>query len=296
MRKLQIILVLLIAFLLVGCDQGGQFGKTNKGVAYENYLDNRFDSNIFYKNYGDKEYKEWLERNGERINETEMKILEAIEKAASVLKDPASTEEDKARANKELQKTIDKLLGRDTDDDIQDILEEIKNTRLGDIGEISDKMQDVIDDLYKDPSKMSESEINKLLEDIDEMAREIAKNTPQIAKTFRKSQEEVLEDIKKMRKTFRKSIKQMKEKKMSKEERKDIADNIKDSLEDIISSSVDKKRNEENMCKNILNFSIGFMQSLGGCSARWAHLSRDAIKDNNKDLIFIPFFILSLLL
>ena len=35
------------------------------------------------------------------------------------------------------------------------------------------------------------------------------------------------------------------------------------------------------MCKNILNFSIGFMQSLGGCSARWAHLSRDAIKDNN---------------
>jgi hypothetical protein len=53
MRKLQIILVLLIAFLLVGCDQGGQFGKTNKGVAYENYLDNRFDSNIFYKNYGD---------------------------------------------------------------------------------------------------------------------------------------------------------------------------------------------------------------------------------------------------
>ena len=42
-----------------------------------------------------------------------------------------------------------------------------------------------------------------------------------------------------------------------------------------------KKRNEENMCKNILNFSIGFMQSLGGCSARWAHLSRDAIKDNN---------------
>lgn len=41
------------------------------------------------------------------------------------------------------------------------------------------------------------------------------------------------------------------------------------------------KRNEENMCKNILNFSIGFMQSVGGCSARWAHLSRDAIKDNN---------------
>lgn len=43
-----------------------------------------------------------------------------------------------------------------------------------------------------------------------------------------------------------------------------------------------EKRNKDNMCKNILNFSIGFMQSLGGCNARWAHLSRDAIKDNNK--------------
>lgn len=41
------------------------------------------------------------------------------------------------------------------------------------------------------------------------------------------------------------------------------------------------KREKDNMCKNILNFSIGFMQSLGGCSAKWAHLSRDAIKNNN---------------
>jgi hypothetical protein len=199
-----------------------------------------------YNEHGDKEYQEYLERCGVGVNEEEMKVLEAVEKAAKVLKDPASTEEDKARANRELQKAIDKILGRKSEsDDIQDALENIKNSRLGNIGEIGDKMQDVIDDLYKDPSKMSESEINKLLEDIDEMAREIAKNTPQIAKTFRKSQEEVLEDIKKMRKTFRKSIKQMKENKMSKEEKKDIADNIKDSLEDIISSSVDKKRNEE---------------------------------------------------
>ena len=144
------------------------------------------------------------------------------------------------------QKTMDKILGRKSEsDDIQDALENIKNSRLGNIGEIGDKMQDVIDDLYKEPSKMTESEINKLLEDIDEMAREMARNTPQIAKTFRKSQEEVLDDIKKMRKTLRKSITQMREQKMSKEEKKDIVDKIKDSLEDIISSSVDKKRNEE---------------------------------------------------
>ncbi len=41
------------------------------------------------------------------------------------------------------------------------------------------------------------------------------------------------------------------------------------------------KREEKEDYKNILNFSIGFMQSLSGCGARWAHLSRDAIKDNN---------------
>lgn len=41
------------------------------------------------------------------------------------------------------------------------------------------------------------------------------------------------------------------------------------------------KREENEEYKNILNFSIGFMQSLSGCNARWAHLSRDAIKDNN---------------
>ena len=42
-----------------------------------------------------------------------------------------------------------------------------------------------------------------------------------------------------------------------------------------------EKREENEEYKNILNFSIGFMQSIPGCKARWAHLSRDAIKDNN---------------
>ena len=42
------------------------------------------------------------------------------------------------------------------------------------------------------------------------------------------------------------------------------------------------KREEKKEYKNILNFSIGFMQSIAGCGARWAHLSRDAIADNNK--------------
>ena len=219
------------------------FWKTMGGLYKKEYTGKTWEE--IYKNYGDKEYKEWLDANGERISEVEMKILEAIEKAAKVLKDPTATDADKAKANKELQKTIDKLLGRDRDADIQDILEEMKDTQLGDIGEIGDKMQDVIEDLYKSPSKMSESQFNDLMEDIDQMADEMAKNASKIADTFKKTEDDVLKDIENMRKTMKDSITQMKEKKMSKEDKKDIADKIKDSLEDIISSDIDKKRSSE---------------------------------------------------
>ena len=41
------------------------------------------------------------------------------------------------------------------------------------------------------------------------------------------------------------------------------------------------KRNEDPVYKAILNFSIGFMQSKW-CNYQYAHLSRDAINDNNK--------------
>lgn len=214
---------------------GGLYKKEYTGKTWEE----------IYNKFGDKEYKEWVELNGQRISENEMKILEAIEKAAKVLKDPTSTDEDKTKANKELKKTIDKILGRDKEDDIQDILEDIKDTRLGDIGDISKKMQDVIDDLYKDPSKMSESQFNELIDDIHEMAVEMAKNKDKIADAFGKTEKDTLNDIKKMRKTLMDSVKEMRDKKMSKDEKKDIYDKIKDSLEDIISSDIDKKKSAE---------------------------------------------------
>lgn len=219
------------------------FWKIMNGLYKKEYTGKTWET--IYNEYGDKEYKEWIEANGQRVSEDEMKILEAIEKAAKVLKDPTATDEDKAKATKELQKTIDKILGKDKEDDLQDILEEIKDTRLGEIGEISKKMQDVIDDLYKDPSKMSEDQFNDLLSDIHEMAKEMANNREEIADTFGKTPEETLNDIKKMRKTLMDSVKEMRDKKMTKDEKKDIADKIKDSLEDIISSSVDKKKNAE---------------------------------------------------
>ena len=43
-----------------------------------------------------------------------------------------------------------------------------------------------------------------------------------------------------------------------------------------------KNREKDEINKHILNFSIGFMQSVAGCNAKWAHLSKDAIADNNK--------------
>lgn len=220
-----------------------EFWKTMNGLYKKEYTGKTWEE-IFTK-YGDKEYKEWMEANGQRISEVEMKILEAIERAAKVLKDPTATDLDKAVANKELQKTIDKILGRDREKDIQDILEEMKDTQLGDIGDIDDKMQDVINDLYKNPSKMSEKQFNELMEDIDQMADEMAKNASKIADTFKKTEDDVLKDIENMRKTMKDSITQMKENKMSKEDKKDIADKIKDSLEDIISSDIDKKRSAE---------------------------------------------------
>ena len=219
------------------------FWKTMNGLYKKEYTGKTWEE--IYKDYGDKEYKEWLEANGEKVSEIEMKILEAIENAAKVLKDPTSTDIDKAIANKELQKTIDKLLGRDREADIKDILEEMKDTQLGDIGDIDDKIQDVINDLYKNPHKMSENQYNDLMDDIDKMTDEMIKNASKIADTFKKTEEDALKDIENMRKTMKDSITQMRDKKMSKDEKKDIADKIKDSLEDIISSDVDKKRNAE---------------------------------------------------
>ena len=42
-----------------------------------------------------------------------------------------------------------------------------------------------------------------------------------------------------------------------------------------------EQRKEKEINKAILNYSIGFCQSIDNTGARWAHLSRDAIKDNN---------------
>ena len=52
---------------------------------------------------------------------------------------------------------------------------------------------------------------------------------------------------------------------------------FRECLEDLY-----KKRKEDETIKAIFNYSIGFMQSMSGCQARYAILSRDAISDNNR--------------
>lgn len=45
------------------------------------------------------------------------------------------------------------------------------------------------------------------------------------------------------------------------------------------------RRKTDETCKAILNYSIGYMQSISCCGARWSYLSKDAIEDNNIRLL-----------
>jgi hypothetical protein len=198
-----------------------------------------------YRAYGDKEYKEWLENNGTGISDDELAIIEAIEKASKVLSNPQSTEADKAKANRELQKTLNKILGKNSENDIRDVFEQMQETNLGSFGDIKEKMQNIIDDLYKDPSQMSDEQYNELLEDIDQMAREMAKNKSQIADRYGKSEKDTFDDIKQMRKTLRESMDKLREGKLGDAEKRQVIDKIKDSMEDVISNDLAKEKNEK---------------------------------------------------
>ena len=216
-------------------NMGGYYKKEYTGLTWEE----------IYRVYGDKEYKEYLDNNGRGISDEELEIINAIEKASKVLSNPNSTEEDKAKANRELQKTLDKILGKNKENDIQDVFEQMQNSNLGSFGDIKEKMQNVIDDLYKDPSKMTDEQYDELLKDIDEMSREMAKNKSQIADRFGKSEEDTFEDIKKMRKTLRESMDKLRNEKLGKAEKKQVIDKIKDSLEDVISNDLAKEKNDK---------------------------------------------------
>lgn len=49
----------------------------------------------------------------------------------------------------------------------------------------------------------------------------------------------------------------------------------------------DKRHEDSGLYKAILNYSIGYMQSISGCKAKYSQLSKDAIEDNNNRLLDI---------
>lgn len=212
----------------------GLYKKEYAGMTWEEIMNN----------FGDKEYKEWLSRNGFSLDDIELKILDAIEKASKVLMDPDSEDDEKRYARRELQKTLDNLLGKESrgDKTIQDELEELADSKLGDIGRLKMDIEDVIDDLHKSPSGMSEDEMDKTLRDIDRMMDDISESAEDVANQFGKSSDDVISDADKARESLKKAMKKMKEGGLSKEEKQDLIDKAKDDLEDIISDDVEKEK------------------------------------------------------
>lgn len=212
----------------------GLYNKAYTGMTWEEIMNK----------VGDDEYKTWLKNNGFSLDDTELKILDAIEKASKVLMDPSADDDEKRYARKELRKTLDELLGKKEKGEktLQDELEELQNSKLGDIADISLNMDDVIDDLYNDPSKMTDDELSKTLRDMDKMMDSMSDNSEEIARQFNKDIETTSNDIDKARKSLKDAIEKIKKGGLSNDEKKDLLDKAKDDLEDIISDDMEKEK------------------------------------------------------
>ena len=216
---------------------GGMYNKAYTGMTWEE---------IMHK-VGDEEYNTWLKNNGFSLDNIELKVLDAIEKASKVLMDPSADDDEKRYARKELRKTLDELLGKKErgEKTLLDELEELQNSKLGDIADISINMDDVIDDLHKNPSKMSDSELAKTLDDMDKMMDSMIDNSEEIAKQFNKDNESTSKDIEKARKSLKNAMEKIKNESLSNDEKEKLLDKAKDDLEDIISDDIEKERLKE---------------------------------------------------
>ena len=216
---------------------GGLYKKEYTGMTWEEILDK----------YGDKEYDEWLLKNGETLDNVEKQVLDAIEEAAKVLMDPESDEADKRFARKRLQKKLDKIFGKqDTGEkSLQDIFEDLAKTKLADHGEIASDLEDVADDLMRNPENMTGPELDKTLNDINKLIDEIEENSDNVAGDFNKTSDEVHKDAEKARQALKDAMKKINKGGLSKEEKKELLDKAKDALEDVISDEVEKDRLKE---------------------------------------------------
>ena len=218
-------------------DMGGLYKKEYTGMTWEEILDK----------YGDKEYDDWLLKNGETLDNVEKQVLDAIEEAAKVLMDPESDEADKRFARKRLQEKLDKIFGKqDTGEkSLQDVFEDLAKTKLADHGEIASDLEDVADDLMRNPENMTGPELDKTLNDINKLIDEIEENSDNVAGDFNKTADEVHKDAEKARQALKDAMKKINEGGLSKEEKKELLDKAKDALEDVISDETEKDRLKE---------------------------------------------------
>ena len=121
-------------------------------------------------------------------------------------------------------------------------IEDLENTKLGDIGDISKRLEDVVYDLYKDPKGMSADELDKTLADMDALMDEMGENVEEISKQFGKEMGETGDDINKARQALKDAMKKINDGNISRDERQDLLDAAKDSLEDIISDELAKEK------------------------------------------------------
>ena len=216
---------------------GGLYKKEYTGMTWEEILDK----------YGDKEYDEWLLKNGETLDNVEKQVLDAIEEAAKVLMDPESDEADKRFARKRLQEKLDKIFGKQGtgEKSLQDVFEDLAKTKLADHGEIASDLEDVADDLMRNPENMTGPELDKTLNDINKLIDEIEENSDNVAGDFNKTEDEVHRDAEKARQALKDAMKKINKGGLSKEEKKELLDKAKDALEDVISDEVEKDRLKE---------------------------------------------------
>lgn len=216
---------------------GGLYKKEYTGMTWEEILDK----------YGDKEYDEWLLKNGETLDSVEKQVLDAIEEAAKVLMDPESDEADKRFARKRLQEKLGKIFGKqDTGEkSLQDVFEDLAKTKLADHGEIASDLEDVADDLMRNPENMTGPELDKTLSDINKLIDDIEENSDNVAGDFNKTADEVHKDAEKARQALKDAMKKINEGGLSKEEKKELLDKAKDALEDVISDETEKDRLKE---------------------------------------------------
>ena len=216
----------------------GLYKKEYTGMTWEEIL----------KKYGDREYNDWLARNGMSLDDVEKKILDAIEKASKILLDPESDEDDKRWARKELRKTLDELLGKketDGEKSLQDVFDDLAKTKLADSGEIAIDLDDISEDLNKNPEKMSSEELDKTLRDMGKLMDDIIENADEIGRQFNKTSDDVASDAEKARNALKDAMKKINEGGLTKDEKRDLMDKAKDALEDIISDDVEKDKLKE---------------------------------------------------